>query len=390
MTPAGAGDRRRLILHIGHGKTGSSAIQSFLSANRDRLAAARIDYPPLSSEAEERATRGDTMSGNLAMGADWVQAIHRRMAESRQNVVLFSNETVFHKVGSDPAPFADLARAHALTVVMFLRDPFDHVLSSYDQALKRGRLPATPESHAGKSRVLEQAADLLDGLDHFGVPVVLRNYSRSPDLLATFLGTLPLADPDGFLMGSTVGDRPVNRSLAAGERSFLRALVQSGAGSLARGVADALVDGLPRVPADRVSLSPEVVAELSAAWAGLLTRINARLPADERLRLIAPEPADPRSVPATLNAEQLSVIAAAIAREMRRMATPSAKQEEFDTFWTLADKHETGARVSRGEQAFLLRKALEIRPGAPVVKRRLRAILASRLGEPQNSGPLSG
>ena len=36
---------KEIILHIGHGKTGSSYLQSFLALNREKLLDIGIDYP---------------------------------------------------------------------------------------------------------------------------------------------------------------------------------------------------------------------------------------------------------------------------------------------------------------------------------------------------------
>ena len=53
---------RRLVLHIGVTKTGSSAIQAGLVQNRERLAERGIGYP--ASRSDRRALRWDTTSGN--------------------------------------------------------------------------------------------------------------------------------------------------------------------------------------------------------------------------------------------------------------------------------------------------------------------------------------
>ena len=51
---------KTLFLHIGLGKTGSSALQSWLSLNVEGLREQGIDYADLAPEAK----RGDVSSGN--------------------------------------------------------------------------------------------------------------------------------------------------------------------------------------------------------------------------------------------------------------------------------------------------------------------------------------
>jgi len=55
-----------LYLHIGHGKTGSSALQSFLALNSNLLENYRIEYPEHASF--ENAINGKISSGNLPLG----------------------------------------------------------------------------------------------------------------------------------------------------------------------------------------------------------------------------------------------------------------------------------------------------------------------------------
>ncbi len=54
-----------VILHVGHGKTGSSALQSSLVLSSEALAKAGIFYPPSLSDA--RAMKGEVSSGNVAL-----------------------------------------------------------------------------------------------------------------------------------------------------------------------------------------------------------------------------------------------------------------------------------------------------------------------------------
>ena len=53
---------KKLIVHVGHGKTGSSFLQSIFALNSDRMAQLGILYPEHISNAMAR--RGHITSGN--------------------------------------------------------------------------------------------------------------------------------------------------------------------------------------------------------------------------------------------------------------------------------------------------------------------------------------
>ena len=62
MGPGPNPDDRRLLLHVGMGKTGSSALQVALVRHRDLLARHGVTYPPAPSDAA--AARDGVVSGN--------------------------------------------------------------------------------------------------------------------------------------------------------------------------------------------------------------------------------------------------------------------------------------------------------------------------------------
>ena len=56
-------NKTKLFLHIGHGKTGTSAIQSSLAIASERLAALGIEYP-IDTKLRDRASQLEITSGN--------------------------------------------------------------------------------------------------------------------------------------------------------------------------------------------------------------------------------------------------------------------------------------------------------------------------------------
>ena len=52
--------KKKIFIHIGHGKTATTYLQSCLALNRDKLLGFGIDYPEFSSF--EKAKRGEISS----------------------------------------------------------------------------------------------------------------------------------------------------------------------------------------------------------------------------------------------------------------------------------------------------------------------------------------
>ena len=80
---------KEIILHIGHGKTGTSYLQSCLALNRQKLLDIGIDYPEF--KTFEKAKRGEISSGNgYLFFKDYLNA----QFLSEQNRILYSSELI--------------------------------------------------------------------------------------------------------------------------------------------------------------------------------------------------------------------------------------------------------------------------------------------------------
>ena len=126
--------KKTIVLHIGHGKTGSSYLQSCLALNRDKLLALGIDYPWHRSFA--KATAGSISSGN---GANFLKYLPDLNAESE--IVVFSSEFLFANLLAS-TQFKDLLNSekYRIEVLLYTRNLFEMKFSSWGQAVKRGGL----------------------------------------------------------------------------------------------------------------------------------------------------------------------------------------------------------------------------------------------------------
>jgi hypothetical protein len=231
---------KRVILHIGFHKTGSSALQVFLATNADRLAAAGIGYPY--PDSEHIVTTGGC-SGNA------VQVLYRegfmdgfnqrleipaqRMSEAYfdvlakvieavpQHTALVSGELL--SAGVDEALLHSCIKNRSsqnVEIVCFVRDPFDFVFSSWRQGLKDSRgIPTFANYLNGILDGTQKAPSMLDSFKSFhslGLPLTVLNFDHHRrNIVDPFLRAIGAESLIGQVEMTTA--REANRSLTPSE-----------------------------------------------------------------------------------------------------------------------------------------------------------------------------
>lgn len=284
---------KTIFLHAGHGKTGSSFLQSAFALNVAMIEAQGIDYP-LSDRILSRAASGVTTSGNR--GA-LIGALREGRAEmfAADRSLLFSGEGLWSQF-LDPAFTADLtararASGHRLAMLFFLRDPVELQISVYlqnvQQGLEQSELNAYLARRGARLQIehLDRVAQVIDAVRAAGITLSVQNYSRvKRDLLEVTAGFLEL-DPARPLERP---GRTVNRSIGAMEVGMARGLAEGFDGLshpenrnyLKRAIDDTATLRLAPPAAD-----PEAVAAFSEAVAPAMQTLNERLEAAHQLKL---------------------------------------------------------------------------------------------------------
>ncbi|MGV6848773.1 MAG: hypothetical protein ACWA5A_10380 [Marinibacterium sp.] len=301
---------RKLYLHIGHPKTGSSFLQACFANSIDSLAGHGIDYPKARANVTRAAENWQISSGNgsllLNKPADEV--------EITQDAALFSSEGLFTQFmkGGDAAnrilKFCQHHDVPAVDILMFTRDPIPHAESSYQQGVKRSGQKHSADlvfQKFNKPLHVLQVRKTLE--NHFpGVKVNwhVYNYERHKRELVgvceRFLGI-----PEGTL--SDGGNRPVNRSLSAGELELVRALNRMNPDAGAA-LADALCDKAPDVASEKVYPSHDVQQAMIDRLAPDLDELNTYLAPEEHYSRELQPPAEDRESYG-FTGQQLKVIA---------------------------------------------------------------------------------
>jgi hypothetical protein len=296
----------QLHLHVGHGKTGSSFLQSWWALNRSELwQVARLLYPV--GGADQRARAGAFSMGNGVLLDRALQASDRprhlrrlwadllrqvpRSAIEAPNGLVFSAERwarVLPQQIEGLLRVADAGGVEQIRIWLLVRDPLDHAVSVYGQMVKRHGFTGSLE----------------DWLEIYDFPQALfsclKAFQSRPDRMALFVDHYGhqrrqlLERMQAWLQ--LPGDAPwqlpvqsrVNRSLSADELLLMRWLNRR-YGDRAAPVGEALVDRLPNVAPARLQPSAAAVQRFVERWSPVLEQINPLLQAPAKLQLVAPE-----------------------------------------------------------------------------------------------------
>ena len=194
----------RLALHIGHGKTGSSALQSWLARHSEALLVQGIAYPlcsPVSGHTEREAAQGRFSMGNgfvfeelLATGRLGDQA----WIPPQAHTLVFSCER-WTRQWRQRWPEIQCSAAAAgfqTDVLLLVRDPLDHAHSLYRQMVKAHGYAADLDTWMSEYELPEVVLEVLEALERLSLPCAIHNYSRcASELLSPLAAWLALPQP---------------------------------------------------------------------------------------------------------------------------------------------------------------------------------------------------
>ena len=296
----------QLHLHVGHGKTGSSFLQSWWALNRSELwQVARLLYPV--GGADQRARAGAFSMGNGVLldralqASDRPRQLRRLWAELLRQVPLSATDAPHGLVFSAERwarvlpqqleglqRVADAGGVEQIRIWLLVRDPLDHALSVYGQMVKRHGFTGSlddwleiydfPQALLSCLKAFQSCPDRIAlCVDHYG--------HQRRQLLKRMQAWLQL--PGEAPWQAPVQSR-VNRSLSADELLLMRWLNRR-YGDRAAPVGEELVDRLPNLAPARLQPSAVALQRFLQRWSPVVDQINSLLTAPAQLQLVAPE-----------------------------------------------------------------------------------------------------
>jgi ribosome-associated translation inhibitor RaiA len=134
------GERKELYIHVGMGKTGTTALQEFFWSNREELKLFGIDYPDyyvIAGAHHVISPHHPPFLSSIPFKpvTEWA----REIAKSRQDKILLSSELIaWTPVDLIEAFCEELLKHFRLKIVMYIRRQDDQIEASYNQQVKAG------------------------------------------------------------------------------------------------------------------------------------------------------------------------------------------------------------------------------------------------------------
>ena len=218
---------RNLVLHIGHGKTGSSYIQSVLALNIKKLSNYGIYYPK--PRDYKKASKGFITSGN---GHKLLDSNQKFLIEKDNNIfknkiTLYSDETFVRRLIFNNQ-FKDFIAKNnkKLKVILYTRNFFEHEFSSWGQLVKRHYFKNDLNNYLknnNPSGVYKLIRDWIDLSKVFNFELIIKNYSNYKDkIFEIFLDDVLGINAPSLELKSPM--YPVNRSMTFTEYEIIRVL----------------------------------------------------------------------------------------------------------------------------------------------------------------------
>lgn len=242
---------KTLYLHIGLGKTGSSALQSWLSLNAQLLSKQGIDYADTAPEVKF----GESLSGNgsalhracVAQDFDEVESllISTYFFRSENSIAIISCELLQGIRLSAIAQIKVICDRNGIDVkvLAYARSVYEALYSTYTQFVKRGACTHSFGDHPADTRFDGSVECLKRYLEVFGENLRVLNYDEAKkDICASFAAAAGI-DPKGLKKLKS----KVNRSLSFQEVETLRRVNALHAGAFSTQISNFFIAKSPSI-----------------------------------------------------------------------------------------------------------------------------------------------
>lgn len=278
---------KRVYLHIGHGKTGSSALQTCLAQNHSILKENGYLYPE--HQSFKNALKGHVSSGNISPASDenWVdnQLIATINSHPKYDNYIFSAESLFNRLNNLFRAIDHIPNSWELHVLLAVRNPVEMIVSHHQQAIKRGGISLSLgefiQAKNYRAQTLRKSAMLLKRFQEFGIRYSIVNYSIVRMGITSYF-----AKEIGVSQYITLDDfqrKLINRSMSASELSLLAIVNLIYGKKVGFRLSDALVNSLPEIKPDSLPISDHDLEMIKKVNKDYLEEVNRSLPSDASL-----------------------------------------------------------------------------------------------------------
>jgi len=273
---------KTLYLHIGGGKTGSSAIQNYLELNVDALEKYGIAYlnrVNITSPYEITSGNGIPLVNSLTQGKSDAEIKNLIKSYIGKNESGICSSEFLSLLNTDN--FITIIKNAMdinveVKIIIYIRDIIPFFLSKYDQAIKRHgehrpfkKFVLTSDyDHFTTLKSLNKINGIIDSSEC--IKVIHYETSKN-DLIGSFLGTLGINITDSHKSEEKI---IVNRSLTQQERSAIRAINRISGELYSTTISNLLISKNPNIPSESIKLDCKTLDYLRIRFQDQVSWIN--------------------------------------------------------------------------------------------------------------------
>jgi hypothetical protein len=283
--------KTKLVLHIGHGKTGTSAIQSALAIASEDLSRRGITYP-IQQSLRDRASRLEITSGNWDPTPNTSltnQLINISKNNKDNSIIVLSSESLFWlipKLLKDKSSWDSYIDIH---IILAVREIEEMLSSEYQQRVKRH----------GDSMPLEQflrarhfvsshhakASEIIESMSQLNITNTIINYSKHKKDISQLI--FKLIGAEELYPADTMAGAIINRSLSRKELEIMitiNALYFERFPWISAKISDALIKNQPKLEAQQCKIAKQQLRTVYEKNDNYLQIINSCLEPTEQLK----------------------------------------------------------------------------------------------------------
>ncbi len=280
----------QFYLHIGHGKTGTSAIQSAFAIAQEDLLKNGIEYP-IQNTDREKASQFAITSGNWNHNPKETLAqelIRRSRERNNNNSVLLSSESLFWRLDDLFEDGMQELKDLNLHILLAVREIEEMLSSEYQQRVKRHGEKRPFEQFLRSRHFIsshhKRASEIITLLKQNKIKTTIINYSKHKNnIIELIFETLHAEEA---YPRDTVNGVVVNRGLSHKELAIItliNALFHTKFPWISTRLSDALVKELPTVQSQKCRLSEDSKLKLYEVNNDYIRNINNSLDPNEHL-----------------------------------------------------------------------------------------------------------
>ena len=282
--------KAKLFLHIGHGKTGTSAVQSSLAIASERLLKKGINYP-IHPSLRDRSSQLEITSGNWAPNPE-VNLTHDllRIAENDHDSrsTILSSESLFWEIPELIKNKQEWQNYIDLHIILAVREVEEMLSSEYQQRIKRhgDSMPLEQFIRARKfiSSHHEKAAEIIDLMSQSGISNTIINYSKHKRDISQII--FKLIGAEDAYPAERMDEVIINRSLSRKELEIMitiNKLYYNEIPTISTRISDALIKNQPNIKPQKCKIIQQQREKVYEKNNSYIKTINQHLDQNEQL-----------------------------------------------------------------------------------------------------------